>query len=99
MCSLTTPGGQDREVDEVARRPPGPMGASQGAFFRFFLFKFDAELTSSIFRFVSICLFIHILFIFIFLQYFFIQIYFIFVPITKLCIHMCCRKKNHEPFY
>ena len=36
MCSLTTPGGQDREVDEVARRPPGPMGASQGAFFRFF---------------------------------------------------------------
>jgi hypothetical protein len=35
MCSLTTPGGQDREVDEVARRPPGPMGTSQGAFFCF----------------------------------------------------------------
>ena len=68
-------------------------------FFRFFLFKFDAELTSSIFRFVLIYLFIHILFIFIFLQYFFIHIYFILVPITKLCIHMCCRKKNHEPFY
>jgi hypothetical protein len=36
MCSLTKSGGQVKEVEVVARRTPGPMGASQGFFFFIF---------------------------------------------------------------
>jgi hypothetical protein len=38
MCSLTKSGGQVKEVEVVARRTPGPMGASQGVFFFIFLY-------------------------------------------------------------
>jgi hypothetical protein len=40
MCSLTKSGGQVKEVEVVARRTPGPMGASQGVFIFYFFFIF-----------------------------------------------------------